>query len=146
METSMSNTQNEEKNMQNVRKGEELHEANLKSYLVDQGLIEDAKSEWKVDQFTHGYSNLTYLIQIENKEYVLRRPPFGAVKRGHDMNREFTVQSGVYNSFPKVPKMHAFTDDNSILGCQFYIMEKVEGIILSAKEAKKRNIDRKSVV
>ncbi|WP_247672725.1 phosphotransferase family protein [Aquimarina sp. MMG016] len=126
--------------MQNVRKGEELNERTLKDFLKKEGLINNEQSEWQVTQYTHGYSNLTYLLQIEDKEYVLRRPPFGAVKRGHDMSREFKVQSGIHSTFPKVPKMYAYTDDESVLGCQFYIMEKMEGIILSAKEAKKRNI------
>lgn len=126
--------------MQNVRKGEELNEKTLKSFLHKQGLIDKDQSSWEVEQYTQGYSNLTYLLKIEDKEYVLRRPPFGAIKRGHDMGREFKVQSGVYKAFPKVPKMYAFTDDESILGCPFYIMEKVDGIILSAREAKKRNV------
>ncbi|GAA4278991.1 phosphotransferase family protein [Aquimarina mytili] len=126
--------------MQNVRKGEELNEKTLKAFLQKEGLINTNESDWQVTQYTHGYSNLTYLLQIEDKEYVLRRPPFGAIKRGHDMGREFKVQSGIYKTFPKVPKMHAFTEDESVLGCQFYIMEKVDGIILNVHEAKKRNI------
>ncbi|WP_246615873.1 phosphotransferase family protein [Aquimarina litoralis] len=126
--------------MQNVRKGEELNENTLKPFLLDKGLIEDVKSPWKVTQYTHGYSNLTYLLEIENKEYVLRRPPFGAIKRGHDMKREFKVQSGIYKAFPKVPKMYTYTDDGDIIGCQFYIMEKVDGIILNVKEAKQRKV------
>ncbi|WP_109437745.1 phosphotransferase family protein [Aquimarina sp. AU119] len=126
--------------MQNVRKGEELNEKTLKMFLQKEGLIDSHQSDWQVTQFTHGYSNLTYLLQIESKEYVLRRPPFGAIKRGHDMGREFKVQSGIYATFPKVPKMFAFTDDESILGSPFYIMEKIDGIILNVNEAKKRNI------
>ncbi|TPN89179.1 phosphotransferase family protein [Aquimarina algicola] len=127
--------------MQTVRKGEELREEALKKFLFDKGLITDSKSEWQVTQFTHGYSNLTYLLQLENKEYVLRRPPFGAIKRGHDMSREFNVQSKIYNSFSQVPKMYTFTEDDTILGCPFYIMEKVDGIILTIQEAKQRNLN-----
>ena len=93
-----------------------------------------------MQQFTHGYSNLTYLLQIENKEFVLRKPPKGAIKRGHDMSREFKVQKGVAKAFSKVPKMFGFCDDERILGSDFYIMEKMEGIILNFKEAKTRNI------
>ena len=126
--------------MQNVRKGEELNEKELKAFLQKEELINDNTSDWKVTQFTHGYSNLTYLIEIEDKEYVLRRPPFGAIKRGHDMGREFKVQSGIQKAFPKVPHMYAYTEDETILGCPFYIMEKVDGIILNVKEAKKRNV------
>lgn len=125
---------------QNVRKGEELPEKELKLFLETKGLIDAVSSDVFVTQFTHGYSNLTYLISIENKDFVLRKPPVGAVKRGHDMSREFKVQSGLANVFSKVPKMYAYTDDESILGSEFYLMEKVEGIILNFKEAKKRNI------
>ena len=125
---------------QEVRKGEELPAVKLKQFLQENHLISSIESELFVKQFTHGYSNLTYLLSIENKEYVLRKPPIGAIKRGHDMSREFKVQSAVKKEFSKVPKMFAYTDDAAVLGSEFYIMEKVEGIILNFKEAKKRDI------
>ncbi|MDB4252566.1 phosphotransferase family protein [Flavobacteriaceae bacterium] len=125
---------------QEVRKGEELPVVKLKQFLQENHLIGSIESELFVKQFTHGYSNLTYLLSIENKEYVLRKPPIGAIKRGHDMSREFKVQSAVKKEFSKVPKMFAYTDDAAVLGSEFYIMEKVEGIILNFKEAKKRDI------
>ena len=125
---------------QEVRKGEELPAVKLKQFLQENHLIGSIESELFVKQFTHGYSNLTYLLSIENKEYVLRKPPIGAIKRGHDMSREFKVQSAVQKEFSKVPKMFAYTDDAAVLGSEFYIMEKVEGIILNFKEAKKRAI------
>jgi aminoglycoside phosphotransferase (APT) family kinase protein len=125
---------------QQVRKGEELPEVRLKEFLYKNELIHSLESELLIKQFTHGYSNLTYLLSIEEKEYVLRKPPVGAIKRGHDMSREFKVQSGVQKEFSKVPKMFGYTNDESVLGSEFYIMEKVEGIILNYKEAHKRNI------
>ena len=125
---------------QKVRKGEELNAILLKKYLQENKLINSVESELFVNQFTHGYSNLTYLLQIENKEYVLRKPPVGAIKRGHDMSREFKVQSGISKAFPKVPEMYGFCEDEAVLGSDFYIMEKVEGVILNYKEAKQRNI------
>ena len=125
---------------QKVREGEELPEAALKKYLYEIKLIDAVESELFVQQFTHGFSNLTYLLSIENKEYVLRKPPKGAIKRGHDMSREFKVQSAVQKTFSKVPRMYGFSEDETILGSDFYIMEKVEGIILNYKEAQKRNI------
>ena len=125
---------------QKVRKGEELNEVLLKKYLQENNLIASIDADLFVNQFTHGFSNLTYLLQIEEKEYVVRKPPKGAIKRGHDMHREFKVQSAVSKSFSKVPKMFAFSSDETILGSDFYIMEKVEGIILNYKEAHKRNI------
>jgi aminoglycoside phosphotransferase (APT) family kinase protein len=125
---------------QNVRTGEELPEIPLKKYLKEINLIASIESDLYVQQYTHGYSNLTYLLKIEEKEYVLRKPPKGAIKRGHDMRREFNVQSAVSKAFSKVPKMFGFSKDEGVLGSDFYLMEKMEGIILNFKEAKKRNI------
>ena len=79
-------------------------------------------------------------MSIEDREFVLRKPPVGAIKRGHDMSREFKVQSGVQKGFSKVPAMYAYTNDESILGSEFYLMEKVDGIILNYQEAKRRDI------
>lgn len=126
---------------QQVRKGEELPEQKLLQFLFEKELITSISSELEVNQFTHGYSNLTYQLTIENKNFVLRKPPLGAIKRGHDMNREFRVQNALFESgFSTVPEMYCYTDDVSILGSEFYIMEKVDGIILNYKEAKQRNI------
>ena len=129
---------------QKVRKGEDLNEVLLKKYLHENKLIDSTESNLLVKQFTHGYSNLTYLLQIEEKEFVLRKPPIGAIKRGHDMSREFKVQSGVVKAFSKVPKMYFYTNDEAILGSEFYIMEKVDGIILNFKEAKSRNLSEEN--
>ena len=123
-----------------VRKGEELQEENLKRFLVQQKLINSEKSELIVSQFYNGYSNLTYLLKIEDKEYVLRRPPFSAPKRGHDMGREFKVLHNLHKVFPKTPKAYVHSGDTDILGAPFYIMSKVAGIILTAKEAQERKI------
>ena len=48
--------------------------------------------------------------------------------------------SGLNKGFAKVPKVYAYTENADIIGASFYIMEKIDGIILSAKEAYKRQI------
>lgn len=126
--------------MQKVRQGQELNELKLKAFLLEKDLISDAYSEWDVSQFSTGFSNLTYLIEIEQKELVLRRPPEGAIKRGHDMGREFRVLTGLNRGFKKAPKVFVYTEDPDILGVPFYIMEKVDGIIINGDVAKQRNI------
>ena len=123
-----------------VREGEELNAKNLKDFLRNHDLIEDEKSELKVSQFSNGFSNLTYLLHIENKEYVLRRPPFAAPKRGHDMGREYKVIHKLNAVFEKTPKAFAYTEDKAIIGAPFYIMSRVSGEILTAKEAHKRSV------
>ena len=125
---------------QQVREGEELNEGPLKQFLAAHEMIGDVNSEWEVSQFSTGFSNLTYLIKIEGHEYVLRRPPNGAVKRGHDMGREFRVLTGLNRGFDKAPQAFVYTDDVEILGAPFYLMQKMEGIIINGAEAKRRQI------
>jgi aminoglycoside phosphotransferase (APT) family kinase protein len=123
-----------------VKKEEALPLDKLMQYLYENELITDPKSKIVTKRFAGGLSNLTYLLQVENKEYVLRRPPFGAVKRGHDMEREFKVLSNLHKEFSKIPKVHVFNQDDSVIGSSFYIMDKSNGIILNLAEAKQRNI------
>lgn len=123
-----------------VRKGEELNADRLKRFLFGSGMIKNSTSELQISQFYNGYSNLTYLIQIEGKEYVLRRPPFAAPKRGHDMGREFNVLHHLNKVFQKAPKAYVFSEDLAVLGAPFYIMEKVNGIILTEKKAQELKV------
>ena len=123
-----------------VRQGEELNEQNLKSFLIANKLIETAEAPLKISQFSNGFSNLTYLLEVADKQFVLRKPPKGAVKRGHDMSREYKVLSKLENNFSKSPKVFAYCNDAEVVGSSFYLMEKVEGIILTTKEAQKRNL------
>lgn len=125
---------------QKVRKGEELNEQNLKAFLYKNELISSENNDLNVVQFATGFSNLTYLLEIENNAFVLRRPPVGAIKRGHDMGREFKVLTGLNKGFDKAPKAHVYCADETVIGASFYIMQKMEGIILSAGEAQKRQI------
>jgi aminoglycoside phosphotransferase (APT) family kinase protein len=112
----------------------------LKDYLLRVEWLQDKHSELDIKQFTNGYSNLTYQITAGNQKCVLRRPPHGAVKYGHDMGREYKVQDKLSKVFDKLPKVYAFCEDNAVMGAPFYLMEKVEGVILNLFEAQKRKI------
>ncbi len=121
-----------------VRQGEELDLLRLNDFIQSQ--LADFEAITEISQFPGGYSNLTYFLKTTNKEYVLRRPPVGAkdIKGGHDMGREYKILSAVKASgYEKVPNPIIFTEDESVLGCPFYIMERVQGIILRAKDAPK---------
>ncbi|MBT3794223.1 MAG: phosphotransferase family protein [Flavobacteriaceae bacterium] len=128
--------------VQKVRKGEELNETNLKLFLKNSNLISDIKSDLDVLQFSNGFSNLTYLLIIEDKEYVIRKPPKGAMF-GHDMGREYKVLKGLNRGFDKAPKAYAYTTDHDIIGSPFYIMEKVNGVIITPRELKENTISAK---
>jgi aminoglycoside phosphotransferase (APT) family kinase protein len=110
-------------------RGEDAFEtAKVDAFLKDQ--IE-LTGEPKLRQFPGGASNLTYQLSYPGRELILRRPPGGELpKSGHDMKREFNVQSRLATVFPYVPKMIAFCDDKSLIGTDFYVMEKVPGLIL----------------
>jgi len=84
--------------------------------------------EPKVMQFRSGASNLTYLLQYPGQELVLRRPPVGTkAVSAHDMKREFLIQSRLKPSYNLVPAMIAHCADHSIMGSDFYVMERVCG-------------------
>jgi hypothetical protein len=111
-----------------VRPGEELDVERLGPYLEDALGVE---GEIGVRQYPSGYSNLTYLVRIGDAEFVLRRPPFGSKpKSGHDMQREHTVLSALHESFPYCPEPLLYCDDPSVIGSPFYVMQRLEGIIV----------------
>lgn len=83
-----------------------------------------------VKQFRSGASNLTYLLKYPDRELVLRRPPVGTkAASAHDMKREFLIQSRLKPVYPLVPNVIALCEDASILGSDFYVMERVQGEI-----------------
>jgi len=125
--------------LQEVRKGEELDKNKISNFFLENNLISN-KIEPRILQFSNGYSNLTYLITFNDNNFVLRCPPKGAVKKGHDMYREYKVLSKLNSSFAKAPKTYIYNDDLSILDRPFYLMEKIDGIVLTANEVSNRKI------
>jgi aminoglycoside phosphotransferase (APT) family kinase protein len=97
--------------------------------------LRECLPEWpsgalQLSQFQGGASNLTFELQMGDKRLILRRPPPGTKPRsGHDMGREFRVLSGLYGHYP-CPRPLAYCDETDVIGAPFYVMEKVEGIIL----------------
>ncbi len=112
-----------------VRPGEELDLPALESYLRRH--LPEFKGELRVEQFPSGYSNLTYLLRIGERGFVLRRPPFGAqVATAHDMGREYRILSALHPVWERVPRPLVFCEESEVLGAPFYLMERVEGVIL----------------
>ena len=112
-----------------TRPGEELNvgklEPFLRSHFPDEGVT------FIVRQFPSGHSNLTYFVQLGNRQLVLRRPPFGSkVKSAHDMGREFRVLSKLHSAYPPAPEVLFYCDNDSVLGAPFYVMELISGVIL----------------
>jgi aminoglycoside phosphotransferase (APT) family kinase protein len=112
-----------------IRKGEELDLKRVEEFLKDS--IPGLTGELTVQQFPSGYSNLTYLIAVGDTELVLRRPPFGTkAKSAHDMGREYRMLKALKPVYPYCPNPMLYSEDDAVMGCPFYVMERLKGIIL----------------
>jgi aminoglycoside phosphotransferase (APT) family kinase protein len=112
-----------------VRVGEELNLEALDAYL--RAHFPEERGPLDVKQFPSGHSNLTYSVRLGNREFVLRRPPFGSkVKSAHDMGREFRVLSKLHCAYPQAPEVLLYCEDTSVLGAPFYLMTPIHGVII----------------
>jgi aminoglycoside phosphotransferase (APT) family kinase protein len=111
-----------------VRPGEELAIEPLRAWL--DANIGDFEGDMQVTQYSGGASNWTYCLAFDNRSVILRRPPKGTKAKGaHDMGREYRLQKSLEPVYDLVPNMLGYTDDESVLGAEFYVMEKLDGII-----------------
>lgn len=119
---------------------EQLDVRALEEYLSRN--ISEIKTPIEIAQFKSGHSNLTYLIRSGEKEYILRMPPPGAhkIKKGHNMFREYRVLRDLYPHFKKVPRTYLYCNNPEIIGAEFYIMERVKGVILRTTNINNFNI------
>ncbi len=84
----------------------------------------------EVTQYSGGASNWTYRFRYPTRDLVLRRPPAGTkAKSAHDMAREFHIQQALKPVFPAVPTVVALCQDQAVIGCDFYVMDRVDGLI-----------------
>ncbi len=111
-----------------VREGEALDVAAVDRWLKQQ--LPDLDGLPEVTQYSGGASNWTYRLKYPRHDLILRRPPAGTKSAGaHDMAREYHVQASLKPAYPLVPTLVALCQDPAVLGCDFYVMERLEGII-----------------
>jgi aminoglycoside phosphotransferase (APT) family kinase protein len=86
-----------------------------------------------IEQFKGGQSNPTYKLVTPGRSYVMRSKP-GPVSRllpsAHAIEREFRVMSALADTAVPVARMLLLTEDESVIGRAFYVMEFVEGRVL----------------
>jgi aminoglycoside phosphotransferase (APT) family kinase protein len=112
-----------------VRKGEVLDTAKVEEFLKDS--LSGLDGEISITQFPSGFSNLTYLLSVGETELVVRRPPFGTkAKTAHDMSREYKILTALHPAYPYSPEPLIYCEDSSVIGCPFYVMKRIPGIIL----------------
>ncbi|MCA9511785.1 MAG: phosphotransferase family protein, partial [Myxococcales bacterium] len=118
-----------------VRPDERIDAARVADFLRDR--VEGGDLPLAVRQFGGGHANLTYLLRYASPdgarafEYVLRRPPLGPVAKGaHDMHREYRALSVLWQAFPYAPRALVYSDDVSIVGAEFLVMERRDGVVV----------------
>ncbi|GGY03059.1 phosphotransferase family protein [Paludibacterium paludis] len=112
-----------------VRSGEELDSQAIARFLAANGAVFGGLPA--VTQFSGGASNLTYQLDFPGRSLILRRPPFGHKARSaHDMIREARIMTALRDVYPRVPGVVAVCEDPGVIGCDFFVMERIDGVIL----------------
>ncbi|MDF0751642.1 phosphotransferase [Marinobacter sp. 71-i] len=106
-------------------------EPKLLAWLQEE--LTDFGSRMEVRQFQGGQSNPTFLLDTDCGQFVMRKKPPGiTLPSAHMVEREYKVMRALseHTSIP-VPTTRAVCEDSSIIGTPFYIMDFLEGRIVS---------------
>ncbi|APE42391.1 phosphotransferase family protein [Sulfitobacter alexandrii] len=108
-----------------------------------QDLDESALADWLKDampegeglstrRISGGQSNPTWFVTWGDRELVLRSKPTGPILPGaHAIEREFRVMTALRDTPVPVPRALRLEEDPEVLGAPFYLMERLEGRVLS---------------
>jgi aminoglycoside phosphotransferase (APT) family kinase protein len=89
------------------------------------------RGPFQVERHRAGHSNETFFVRRSGHEWVLRRPPRGAfLPTAHDVLREHRVLSALTDTPVRAPAPVLACEDESVIGAPFYLMEKVEGLVI----------------
>ncbi len=100
----------------------------LEAFMDGHGL---GAGEIRATPIGEGHSNITYLIERGDCEIVLRRPPRPPLPpSAHDVLREARLLRALEDTPARVPRVLAVCDDDTVIGCPFYVMERVEGEVI----------------
>ena len=109
-----------------VRAAHALNEARLQSFLKE--ALPKTAGAMRLSQFAYGQSNPTYVVAFDDAEYVLRKqPPGELLPSAHQVDREFRVQQALHKAGFPVAEQFLYSDDRSIVGTPFYVMERMHG-------------------
>ena len=113
-----------------VRAAHRFDEAALAAYLGKE--LPGFGGDLTVLQFEGGQSNPTFRLEAGGRCFVLRKKPPGVLLRSaHQVDREFRVMSALHGSDVPVPETYLLCRDESVIGTAFYVMEWVEGRVLT---------------
>src|SRR5690242_17686785 len=100
----------------------------LLAFLNANGL--DAPADLSAQPVGDGHSNVTFTLSTN---VVLRRPPRGPLPpSAHDVLREARLLRALAPTPVRVPKVLAVCEDPAVIGSPFYVMEKIEGEVITS--------------
>ncbi|NEU57786.1 phosphotransferase family protein [Halorussus sp. MSC15.2] len=110
--------------------------------LVDRSALRDYLAQqlgetetYTVRHHEEGHSNETLFVTWGDRELVVRRPPPGeTAETAHDVLREYRVLDALQDTDVPVPGTVLACEDHSVVGSDFYVMERVEGDVLRDAE------------
>lgn len=101
----------------------------LADHLAAQGMV--LSRDVPPRRFTGGFGNLNFLLEVDDRLVVLRRPPPGPLPPGaNDMARENRVLSGLSRALPVVPKSLYFCAEETVFEAPFILIEYRPGLVI----------------
>lgn len=101
----------------------------LETFLDDAGIGAGAIEATPIGD---GHSNITYRLDRGGERVVLRRPPPGPLPpSAHDVLREARLLAALAPLGVRVPTVLATCDDPSVIGVPFYVMDHLDGVVLT---------------
>ena len=109
-----------------VREAHRFDERSLEDYLAVH--LEGFERPCVIRQFEGGQSNPTFLLESNQRRFVLRKkPPGQLLPSAHAVEREFRVMQALADTAVPVCSMLLICEDSDIIGTPFIVMEHVPG-------------------
>ncbi|MBU2552705.1 MAG: phosphotransferase [Proteobacteria bacterium] len=98
-------------------------------------------------QFEIGQSNPTFLLEAGGRKWVLRKkPPGKLLPSAHLVHREYRVMKALKDTAVPVPEMYHLCRDESVMGTDFFIMEYVDGILVTNPSLQNATPDQRRAI
>ncbi|HWM12313.1 MAG TPA: phosphotransferase family protein, partial [Solirubrobacteraceae bacterium] len=102
----------------------------LEEFLDRNGIGE---GRLEAERIGEGHSNFTFLVSRGDARVVLRRPPRPPLPpSAHDVLREARLLRALESTDVRAPRVLAVGDDESVLGVPFYVMEEMDGSVVTS--------------
>lgn len=95
--------------------------------------LPELKGAMQLERIGGGQSNPTFFVTFQQgPRLVLRKqPPGELLKSAHAVDREFRILRALQPTGVPVPNALFFCDDREVIGTPFYVMERLEGRVMS---------------